>query len=205
MVPTLLAMRAMQILSSSSVAAAAGSMIWLSFALSPSITLLPERPAPVDASGNITPQTPTTETMGAAVASPFEHRWHASTSDIPEVRPHESLENGIDEISTLPVVLDAPKLAPTEQRDIAAASQLDERDPVKMLLPLPPTRPSDVCARYGLYRVDYTQNHHRYWRCLHPRRPLPPSPARDESPAASTPLLSRILSGAGLILRPALP
>jgi hypothetical protein len=45
MVPTIPTMQPMQLLSSSSVAAAAGSMIWLSFALSPPITLVPERPA----------------------------------------------------------------------------------------------------------------------------------------------------------------
>ena len=77
MVSTILAMQARQALASSSVAAAAGSMIWLSFAVSPPITLVPERPAPVDASGNVSSlRKQTIETVSAAVADTFEHRWH---------------------------------------------------------------------------------------------------------------------------------
>ena len=182
-------MQAMQVLASGSVAAAAGSMIWLSFALSPSITLVPERPAPVDASGNVSSwRKQTIETVSAAVADTFEHRWH----DIPAVSYSDSLDGRTDDLSALPVVQDAPKLTQAEPPVLAAASPPEQKDPV-MVLPRPRARPSDVCARYGLYRVDYTRDHHRYWRCLHQQRPLPPQASREESPTTSPPLLSRIL------------
>src|SRR5262249_60668470 len=94
-------MQAMQVLASSSVAAAAGSMIWLSFALSPSITLVPERPAPVDASGNVSSwRKQTIETVSAAVADTFEHRWH----DTPAVSYSDSLDGRTDGVPALPLV-----------------------------------------------------------------------------------------------------
>lgn len=188
MMPTIPTMKAIQVLASGSVAAAAGSMIWLSSAVSPPITLAPGRPAPLDASGNVSSsQKQTIETVGAGFADTFELRWH----DIP-VLPHpDSLDGLIDDLSTLPLAPDAPKLAQAEPPDLAA-SQPEHEDPVKVP-PKPRVRPSDVCARYGLYRVDYTRDHHRYWRCLHQQRPLPPQAAKEESPTASTPLLSKIL------------
>jgi|ERR1700741_3927476 hypothetical protein len=191
-------MQAMQVLASSSVAAAAGSMIWLSFAVSPPITLVPERQAPVDASGNVSSwKKQTIETVSAAVADTFEHRWHDIAAG-----PHpDSLDGLIDDLSE-PLAQDAPKLAQEESPDLAVASQSEQKDPV-MVPPKPRARPSDVCARYGLYRIDYTQNNHRYWRCLHRRGPLPAHAAKTESPAAPAPLLSRIFSGAGLIFQPA--
>jgi hypothetical protein len=137
--------------------------------------------------------------VNAAVADTFEARWH----DIPAVPHPDSLDGLIDDLSTLPLAQDAPKLE-AEPTDLAAASQPEREHPV-MLLPKPRARPSDVCARYGLYRIDYTQNNHRYWRCLHRRGPLPLNAAKTESPATSVPLLSRILSGAGLIFQPASP
>ena len=189
MVPTIPAMQAMRVLASSSVAAAAGSMIWLSLAVSPSVTLVPERPAPVDASGNVSSwRKQTIETVGTAIADTFEHRWH----DIPAVPHPHSLDGLVNDLSALPSVQDAPKLAQAEWPDPATSSQPEQKDPV-MMLPRPRARPSDVCARYGLYRVDYTRDHHRYWRCLHQQRPLPPQTAKEESPTASTPLLSKIL------------
>src|SRR5262249_58480088 len=110
-------MQAMQVLASSSVAAAAGSMIWLSFAVSPSVTLVPERPAPVDASGNVSSwRKQTIETMGAAVADTFEHRWH----DIPAVPQPDSLDGLIDDLSMLPRAQDAPKVAQAKPPDVAA-------------------------------------------------------------------------------------
>jgi hypothetical protein len=194
-------MRAMQVLASSSVAAAAGSMIWLSFAVSPPLPLLPERPSPIDASGNVSSwKKQTIETVSAAVADTFEHRWH----DIAAVPHPDSLDGLIDDLSALPLAQDAPKLAQAEPHDLAVASQSEQKDPV-MVLPKPRARPSDVCARYGLYRVDYTQNNHRYWRCLHRRGPLPTHASKTESPAAPAPLLSRIFSGASLIFQPAAP
>ena len=199
MVPTIPTMQAMQVLASSSVAAAAGSMIWLSFAVSPPITLVPERPAAVDASGNVSSlRKQTIETVSSAVADTFEHRW----PDVPAVPHPDALDGLSDDLSTLPLAQDAPKLAQAEPPDLAAASQPEQGNPV-MVLPKPRARPSDVCARSGLYRIDYTQNNHRYWRCLHRRGPLPLNAAKTESPAASAPLLSRILSGASSIFQPA--
>ena len=157
--------------------------------------------APVDASGNVSSwQKQIIETVSAAVADTFEHRWH----DIPAVPHPDALDGLTDDPSMLPVAQDAPKLALAEPPDLAVASQPEQENPV-MVLPKPRTRPSDVCARYGLYRVVYIQDNHRYWRCLHRRRPLPPHAAKTESPAASAPLLSRILSGASLIFQPASP
>jgi hypothetical protein len=201
MVLTTPAMQAMQVLASSSVAAAAGSMIWLSSAVSPPITLVPERPAVLDASGNVSSwRKQTIETVSAAVADTFEDRWH----DIPAVPPPDSLDGLIDDLSTLPVAQDAPKLAQAEPPDLAATSPPEQENPV-MVLPKPRARPSDVCARNGLYRIDYTQNNHRFWRCLHRRGPLPLNAAKTEPTTASAPLLSRILSGAGSIFQPASP
>lgn len=198
MVPTFPAMQAMQVLASSSVAAAAGSMIWLSFAVSPPITLMPERPSALDASGNVSSwRKQTIETVSAAVADTFEHRWH----DIPAVSQPEALDGAIDDLSTLPLAQDAPKLAQAEPPDLAASSPR-EQESLVMVLPKPRARPSDVCARYGLYRIDYTQDHHRYWRCLHRRGPLPLHAAKTDTPAASAPLLSRFLSGASSIFQP---
>ena len=118
-------MQAMQVLASSSVAAAAGSMIWLSFAVSPPITLVPERPAPMDASGNVSSlRKQTIETVSAAVADTFEHRWH----DIPAVPHPDSLDGLIDDLSTLPLAQDAPKLAQAEPPDFAAASQPEQEN-----------------------------------------------------------------------------
>lgn len=194
--PTIPAMQAMQALASGSVAAAAGSMIWLSSAVSPPITLVPQRPAALDASGNISSwRKQTIETVSAAVADTFEHRWH----EIPAVPDPGSLDG-----STLPLAQDTPKLAQAEPPDLAVASPPGQKDPV-MVLPKPRARPSDVCARHGLYRIDYTQDNHRYWRCLHRRGPLPLHAAKTEAPAASAPLLSRILSGASSIFQPPSP
>src|SRR5262245_46516818 len=199
MMPTIAAMQATQVLASSSVAVAAGSMIWLSFAVSPPLTVVPERPAPVDASGNVSSwRKQTVETVGAAVADTFDHRWH----DIPAVPHPDSLDGLIDDLSTLPLAQDAPKLAEVEAADTAAASQPEQKNPV-MALPQPRARPSDVCARYGLHRVDYTRDNHRYWRCLHRGAPLPLNAAKTESPATPPPLLSRLLTGVGSIFQPA--
>src|SRR5215467_4385160 len=203
MVSTIPAMQAMQILASSSVAAAAGSMIWLSFAVSPSITVVPERPAPVDASGNVSSwRKQSIETVGTAVADTFEHRWH----DIPAVPHPDSLDGQVDDLPTLPLAQDAPKLTKVEVKveppDLVAASPPEQKNPV-MAQPQPRARPSDVCARYGLHRVDYTRDNHRYWRCLHRGAPLPLNAAKAELPAAPPSLLSKLFSGVGSIFQPA--
>src|SRR5262249_48125140 len=190
---------AMQVLASSSVAAAAGSMIWLSFVASPPLTVLPERPAPVDASGNVSSwKKQTIETVSVAVADTFEHRWH----DIPAVPNPDSLDSPNDDVSTLPLAQDAPKLAEAEPPNLAMASPPEQESPVMAQLK-PRARPSDVCARYGLHRVDYTRDNHRYWRCLHRGTSLPLNAAKTESSAAPPPLLSRFLSGVSSIFQPA--
>ena len=151
---TIPAMQAMQLLASGGVTMAAGAMISLSFAVSPPLTLLPPRPVPVDVNGNvISQQHRPIETMGAAIADTFERRWQA-TDDIPPIRmpPRDPLEG----------LIGGTQIDP---HDLAAAAQPEQQEPVTVVLNEPPARPSDVCARHGLRCVDYTQNHHRYWRC----------------------------------------
>ena len=76
-------MQMMQLLASSGVTMAAGAMISLSFALSPPLTLLPPRSAPIDINRNVVSQKhQTIETVGAATADAFERRWQAA-SDAP--------------------------------------------------------------------------------------------------------------------------
>ena len=82
MAQTVPAMQAKQLLASSCVIMAAGAMISLSVAVSPSLTLLPPRP-PLDVNGNVTSQQHRpVETVGAAIADKFERRWQAS-NDMP--------------------------------------------------------------------------------------------------------------------------
>ncbi|MGB7619818.1 MAG: hypothetical protein WBM06_22920 [Pseudolabrys sp.] len=192
---TIQAMQAMQLLASSGVTMAAGAMVSLSFAVSPPITLLPPRPVPIDASGNVpSQQQRTSETMGAASADTFERRWQAATDDIPPMLVRDPLEGLIGGLPTLPLAQDAPRLAQVEPsrdllkgligglpmlplaqdaprvtqiepRNLAAAQQPEHQESVTVVLQEPPAPRSDVCARHGLRRVDYKQNHHRYWRC----------------------------------------
>ena len=73
-------MQAMQLLASSGVAMAAGAII--SFAVSPSLTLLP-RSGPVGVKGNVASQQHRPiEMVGAAIADDFERRWQA-TDEMP--------------------------------------------------------------------------------------------------------------------------
>ena len=99
---------------------AAGAMVSLSFAVSPPITLLPPRPVPIDASGNVpSQQQRTSETMGAASADTFERRWQAATDDIPPMLVRDPLEGLIGGLPTLPLAQDAPRLAQIEpSRDL---------------------------------------------------------------------------------------
>jgi hypothetical protein len=216
--------KAMQLLALSGVTMAAGAMISLSFAVSPPLTLLPPRPVPVDASGNVTSHR-TSETVGAAIANAFERRWQATTDDIPPVPvplrkaledltgglptlplaqdappvtqvepqrdplegligglpmlpltqdapqmtqvepPRDPLEGLIGGLPMLPLAQDAPQVRRVEPHNLAAAPLPEQQELVTVVLQEPPARPSDVCARRGLRRVDYTQNHHRHWRC----------------------------------------
>jgi len=159
---TIPVMHAMRLLASSGVTMAAGAMISLSFAVSPSLTLLPPRPVPGDVSGNVTSQQRPIETVGAAIDDTFERRWPAATDYFPPMPapPRDLLEGLIGGL--LPLAQDAPQV----MHDLVASPQPEQQESVTVVLQQePPARPSDVCARRGLRRVGYTQNHHRYWRC----------------------------------------
>ena len=162
------AMHVMRLLAIGGVTAAAGAMISLWFAVSPSLTLLPPLPVPVDASGTVTSrQHQTTETVGAAIADPFEDRGQAADDDTPPIPApkRDRLEGLIGGVLALPLAQNAPQVSQVEPHDLADGAQPEQQEPVKVALNEPPARPTDVCARHGLRRVEYTQNHHRYWRC----------------------------------------
>jgi hypothetical protein len=187
-------MQAMQLLASSGVMAAAGAMISLTFAVSPPLTLLPPRPEPVDVNGNvISQQHRTIETVGAAATDTFGRRSEA-TDDTPPtpMQPREGLEGVSGGLRMLPVPQDAPPVTPrrdplegliggllvaqdapqvtqVDPQDAAAAPQPEQQGSATAMVHEPPAQPSDACARQGLRRVYYTQNHHRYWRCANRR------------------------------------
>ena len=155
-------MRAMQLLASGGVTMAAGAMISLSFTVSPPLTLVPPHSEPLDVNGNVTTQRHrSSETVGAAIAGTFERRWQpADEAPLIPVSRRDPLEGLIGGLLTLPLAQDAPQLAQVEPLNFADAPQ-----PGKQALVAATLGPSDVCARHGLRRVDYTQNRHRYRRC----------------------------------------
>ena len=167
----------MQLLASIGVTMAAGAMISLSFAVSPPLTLPPPPPVPIDVkgkpprpgavgvNGSVTSQQHRparrpprqasqqhrpTET---AMADDFERRFQA-TDDMPlmPVPPRDPLAG----------LIGGTQIGP---HDLADAAQPERQESVRVVLNEPPARPTDVCARRGLRRVEYTQNHHRHWRC----------------------------------------
>ena len=180
MAQTVSAMQAMQLLASSGVTMAAGAMISLSLAVSPPLTLpppsavpidvkgKPPRPGAVGVNGSVTSQQHRparrpprqasqqhrpTETVGAAMADDFERRFQA-TDDMPLMPvPPRDLLAGL--IGGTQIGL----------HDLAAAPQPEQQESVRVVLNEPSARPTDVCARRGLRRVEYTRNHHRHWRC----------------------------------------
>ena len=174
---TILAMQAMKLLASSGVMAAAGAMISLTFAVSPPFTLLPSRPVAVDVNDNVISQ----QTVGAATTDPFEGR-RESTDDIPPMpfQPREGFDGMSDGtqmvtprrdpleglIGGLVFVQDTPPMKQVEQQETAAAPQPEQQVQATAMAQEPPAQPSDVCVRRGLRRVYYTQNNHRYWRCV---------------------------------------
>ena len=184
-------MQAMQLLASSGVTMAAGAMISLSFALSPTPALLLPRPVPVEAGGQMTSQQQrTSETVGAAIADTFERRWQAATDEIPPtpVPLRDSLEGLIGGLPALPLAQNEPQVAHVEPRDplegligglpmlTQDASQVMHAEPRNLaddpqpeqqdsVTAVTPASLSDVCVRHGLRRVDYTQKNHHYWRC----------------------------------------
>jgi len=147
---------------------AAGAMISLSFALSPPLTLLPSRSVPVEIKRDVVPQKKqTAETVGAASADGFERRWQAA-ADAPllPLRPsRDPLEGLIGGLPMEPFSEDPSPMMQAVALDRAVVPQADPQL-VKVALQETPARRSDVCARYGKRRVDYTQNRHRYWRCV---------------------------------------
>src|SRR5262245_12172486 len=101
-------MQMMQMLASGGVTIAAGAMISLSFALSPPLTLLPPRSVPVDINRNVISQKrQTIETVGAALADAFEHRWQAPTDapllPLPMPTPRDPLEGLIGGLPVQPL------------------------------------------------------------------------------------------------------
>ena len=186
MAQTVSAMQAMQLLALSGVTMAAGAMISLSLAVSPPLTLPPRpvpvdvkgkpprpgavgvngsvtsqqhRPAPprpgaVDVKGNVASQQHRPiETVGAAIAGNFERRWQAA-DDMPLMPvPHRDLFAGL--VGGTQIGL----------HDLTAAAESEQQESVRVVLNEPPARPTDVCARRGLRRVEYTQKRNRHWRC----------------------------------------
>ena len=145
-------MRAEQLRASSGVAMAAGAMISLSFAVSPQLTLVPPRPPPVDASGNVTSQQhPSIETVGAAIADDFGGRWQTATDGLPPMAVRDPLQGLIGGL--LPRAEDALQVTQADPQNLAAAAEPEQQASVTVVPQELPTRPSDVCARQGLNRV----------------------------------------------------
>jgi hypothetical protein len=184
---TVPAMRAMKLLASSGVMAAAGAMISLTFAVSPPLTLVPPRQFAVAVNDNVMSQ----QTVGTATTDTFGVR----TEPADDISPMASqTREGFDGLSgdtrMLPMSQEAPQLTPrrdplegliggllfaqnvppmklVEQQEPAAAPQQgpEQQVPATAMAQEPAAQPSDVCARHGLRRVYYNQNNHRYWRC----------------------------------------
>ena len=150
---------------SAGVGAAAGAMIAFSFAMSPPLTLLPSRPA--DANGNLSLHR-SVEVVDAS-ADEFDRRSHVAIDDIPPTpvskgKDSPDFQDSAD-LSMLAMV--TPQVPQTEPDDFDSVPKPTPDSPVTLAVPKPPARPSDICARNGLYRIEYTQSRHRYWRCLH--------------------------------------
>ena len=156
-------MQAEQLLASSGVAMAAGALISLSFAVSPPLKLVPQLPAPFDTSGIPSQQHSNIGTVGARIADDFGRRWQTATDDLPPMAVRDPLQGLIGGL--LPRAEDALQATQVEPHNLAAAPEPEQQESFTEVAQELPTRPSDVCARQGLRRVNYTQNHHRYWRC----------------------------------------
>jgi hypothetical protein len=155
-------MHVTQLLALSGVTMAAGAMMSFSFALSPPLTLLPSRSVPVDIYRNVIPQKhQTVETVGAGVADAFKRRWQAARN-APLAPSRDPLKGLIGGLPMQSLSEDPSPVMQTAVLDRAAADQ----QPAKVALQETPARRADACARHLLRRVDYTQNRHRYWRCV---------------------------------------
>jgi hypothetical protein len=130
-------MQVMRLLAMSGVIAAAGAMISLWFAVSPSLTFLPPLPVPVDASGTVASQQhQSIETMGAAIDDSLVGRGQVADNDIPPIPApkRDPLEGLIGGLLTLPLEQDAPQVSQVEPHDLAASSQPEQQELVKVAL-----------------------------------------------------------------------
>src|SRR5262249_49610537 len=95
---------------------------------------------------------------------------HVAIDDIPPMpSPKDPL--GLQNSNDGPPPAMVPSQEPQAERgDVASVAKLPGERALALAAPKPPARPSDVCARNGLRRIEYTQNNHRYWRCLHRQR-----------------------------------
>ena len=151
---------------------AAGAMISLSFAVSPPLTLVPPLPVPNDVNGNIVShQQQAIETVGsAAIDDRFARRPQTDSDDDVSPMPaprRDLLEGLVGGLLTPPQ--DAPQETQAELHDVVAEEQPAQQESVTVVPRELPARVSDVCTRHGLRRIDYRQNHHRYWRCAYRR------------------------------------
>src|SRR5262249_8486552 len=176
-------------LTSAGVGAAAGALIAFSFTMSPPLTVVPPRPS--DANGN--PSFHQNTGGGVASTHAFDRRWHVGIHCIPPMPAPKG-----EEPPDLPFSNNQPALEVASsqepqvgQDDFASAAKPSGERALALVAPKPPTRPSDVCARNGLRRIEYTQNHHRYWRCLHKQR----ASADRQTVATATPPSNRESSG----------
>src|SRR5262245_30999082 len=142
-------------LTSAAVGAAAGALIAFSFAMSPSLTLLPSRPT--DANGNISLHR-NVEIADASIDD-FNLR-NLLPMPISKFEESPALQDstGLPMPSIMPV-----QLLTTEQDEFESVSEPPQESPRAIVVLKPPARPSDVCARSGLHRIEYTRDGHRYW------------------------------------------
>jgi hypothetical protein len=196
--------------SAAGVGAAAGALVAFSFTMSPPLTLLPPRPG--DANGNPTfhrsteivvasadefdgrwhaaikdvPPMPTSK-VTVASADEFDGRWHAAIKDIPSM-PTSTVKDAFDlqGSNVLAMMAMVPSQEPLADPG-GFASVANQEHTVALVAPKPSAQPSDVCARNGLRRIEYTRNHHRYWRCLHGQR----ASSDRQTVSAATPLSNR--------------
>jgi len=159
------------ILAPAGVGAAAGALIAFSFAMSPPLTLLPSRPA--DANGN----PPLHRSVGIADTSAdgFDDRWHEAFNGIqpmPASKGNDLLD--LQDLAGLSMPSIAPaRAASADPDEFESVSKPAQNSPAALVLRKPAARLSDVCTRNGLYRIEYTRNDHRYWRCLHRQHTFP--------------------------------
>jgi hypothetical protein len=154
-------------LASTGVGAAAGALIAFSFAMFPPLTLLPFRAS--DANGNLSSHRDV-EIAGVS-ADDFNGRWRKVANGIPPMPTSKSGDAPDLQNSTslpIPSMMPVP-VPPTEPNAFESVSKPSQDSPVALVVPKP-SGPSNVCARNGLYRIEYTRNNHRYWRCLHRQR-----------------------------------